>query len=214
MTELDSREKILRAAIAVFADKGKYGAKMEEIAVKAGVNKAMVYYYYSTKENLYQEILRYVISQNLSRIYKRVDQIITESAAPIDTLKLIVAVYFDVFSSEKTYTKLVLDAISSEPQEFEQILRRIKFDLNLDIPGKFLSFLEKGMAQHIFRRVEPKQLLLSIVAMSMFYFFGKPALKVFLDLQIEDEQIFLKERQEAIIDLMLFGIIETEWRDA
>ncbi len=209
MSELDSREKILRAAITVFAEKGKYGAKMEEIAAKAEINKAMVYYYYSTKTNLYQETLRYVISQNLSRIYRRVDQIITENADPIDTLKQVVSVYFDVFSSEKAYAKLVLDTIASEPQEFEQILRQIKFELNLDIPGKFLTFLEEGMVQHVFRRVDPKQLLLNIVSMSMFYFFGKPAIKAFLDLHIEDEQMFLKKRQEAIIDLMLFGIIET-----
>ena len=203
----DSREKIIKAAIAVFAEKGKYGAKMEEIAAKAEINKAMVYYYYSTKENLYRETLRSVIFTNLSRIFGMIEQIINTRVDPIETLKKVIAVYFEVFSSEKTYTKIMLDAIASEPQEIENILRSTKLNLKLNIPMKFIDFLEEGMQKHVFRRVDPKQLLLNMISMTIIYFFGKPVLKVMLDLPIEDEQSFLKERQAAIIDLLLFGIV-------
>ena len=210
MNELGSREKILRAAIEVFAEKGKYGAKMEEIAVKAGLNKAMIYYYYSTREHLHQQALGYVISRNLSYLFGRIDELLRTDTDPIETLQQIVAVYFDLFSSEKTFVKLLLDALASKPQELEMVLSQIKVNLNLDLPGKLLEFLEQGMERHIFRKVDPKQLLLNIVAMSIFYFLGKPAVKVFLDLHIEDEQVFLKERQQAILDLILFGIIESD----
>ena len=204
----DSREKIIKAAITVFAEKGKYGAKMEEIAAKAEINKAMLYYYYSTKENLYRETLRSVISTNLSRIFGMIEQIINTSVDPIETLKKVIAVYFGVFSSEKTFTKLMLDVIASEPQEIENIMRSAKLNLKLNIPMKVIDFLEEGMQKHVFRKVDPKQLLINIISMTIIYFFGKPVLKAMLDLPIENEQSFLKERQAAIIDLLLFGIVE------
>ena len=205
---VDTREKIINSAIEIFAEKGKYGARMEEIAAKAGVNKAMVYYFYGMKELLYQEVLRNVVSRNLTRIFRTGGQIIEQSSDPVETLKRIVALYFEVFSSERAYTKLMLDAIVSEPEEVEDLLVQIKTDLKLDIPGKLLRFLEEGMEQQVFRQVDPKHLLLNIASMTMFYFFGRPAIKAFLDLQIEDETTFLKERQEAIMDLILFGIIQ------
>lgn len=204
----DTRGKIINSAIEVFAEKGKYGARMEEIAAKAGVNKAMVYYYYGMKELLYQEVLRNVVSKSLTRIFQTGGQIIEQSSDPVETLKSIVALYFEVFSSERAYTKLMLDAIASEPEEVEDLLVQIKTDLKLDIPGKLLRFLEEGMKQQVFRQVDPKHLLLNIASMTMFYFFGRPAIKAFLDLEIEDETTFLEKRQEAIMDLILFGIIQ------
>ncbi|GAK60309.1 transcriptional regulator, TetR family [Candidatus Vecturithrix granuli] len=208
MNMIDTREKIINSAIEIFAEKGKYGARMEEIAAKAGVNKAMVYYYYGMKDYLYQEALRNVVSSYLARIFRTGEQMINQNSNPVETLKSIVALYFEVFSSERAYTKLVLDAIASEPEELEDLLVQIKDDLKLDIPGKLLRFLEEGMERQVFRKVDPKQLLLNIVSMTMFYFFGKPAIKAFLDLQIEDEATFLKQRQEAIINLILFGMIQ------
>ena len=136
-----------------------------------------------------------------------IEQIINTRVDPIETLKKVIAVYFEVFSSEKTYTKIMLDAIASEPQEIENILRSTKLNLKLNIPMKFIDFLEEGMQKHVFRRVDPKQLLLNMISMTIIYFFGKPVLKVMLDLPVEDEQSFLKERQAAIIDLLLFGIV-------
>ena len=131
MSELDSREKILKAAITVFAEKGKYGARMEEIAAKADVNKAMLYYYYSTKENLHQQTLGYVISKNLSQLFGRVDELLLRNTDPVVTLKQIIAAYFEVFSSEKTFVKLMLEALASKPQELANVLSQIKSDLNL-----------------------------------------------------------------------------------
>lgn len=208
MSMIAPREKIINSAIEIFAEKGKYGARMEEIAARAGVNKAMVYYYYGMKEALYQEALRNVVLSYLTRIFRTGEQMINQSSNPVETIQSIVALYVDVFSSERAYTKLVLDAIASEPDELEALLLQMKVDLKLDIPGKLLHFLEDGMEQQVFRRADPKQLLLNIVSMTMFYFFGKPAIKAFLDLQIEDEATFLKKRQEAIIDLILFGMIQ------
>jgi TetR/AcrR family transcriptional regulator len=54
----DTEEKILDAAKDVFQKKGMTGARMQEIADKAGINKALLHYYYRTKEKLFEKVLR------------------------------------------------------------------------------------------------------------------------------------------------------------
>ncbi len=54
----DTKEKILQTAISIFREKGKDGAKMQEIADGAGINKAMLHYYFSSKDQLFQEVFK------------------------------------------------------------------------------------------------------------------------------------------------------------
>lgn len=207
MNELDSRERILKAAITVFSEKGRFGARMEEIAAKAEINKAMLYYYYSTRENLYRETVQYVMTGNLLRIFTKIAPLLANNTDPVEALKGIVAIYFEVFSAEKKFTKLLLELVATNPEELQDAVKAIKAKLQLNIPSNFLMFLEDAMQKQIFRRIDPIHFLLNVLSMTMFYFFGAPVIKAMLDLHIEDEQQFLRERQAAIIDLILHGVI-------
>lgn len=208
---IDSREKIIAAATAVFAEKGKHGARMEEIAAKAGINRAMLYYYYSTREFLYQEVLRVAVMTIFSRAYAGIEQIIADESSDVrEKLRKIIGCYFDTFCKDKITTKIMLDAIANEPQELENVLNRIKSSQTMKIPLKMLTFLEEGMAKKVFRSINPRQFLVSMVAMALFYFIGKPVIKVFLNLPPEEEEAFVRERREAIIDLISFGIFANE----
>jgi TetR/AcrR family transcriptional regulator len=208
---IDSREKIIAAATAVFAEKGKHGARMEEIAAKAEINRAMLYYYYSTREFLYQEVLQVAVTTIFSRAYAEIEQIIADESSDLrEKLHKIIGCYFDTFCKDKTTTKIMLDAIANEPQELENVLNRIKSSQTMKIPLKMLTFLEEGMAKKVFRSINPRQFLVSMVAMALFYFIGKPVIKVFFDLQPEEEEAFVRERREAIIDLISCGIFTNE----
>lgn len=62
-TPSDRRQQILEAAIGIFAEKGFFETKMEEIAVAAGVAKGTVYEYFASKKQLFQEMLALVVQQ-------------------------------------------------------------------------------------------------------------------------------------------------------
>lgn len=71
----DVKQKILRSATDVFNKKGYHGASMNDIALHAGVNKSLLYYYFSSKENLYKDIIKNmftitenIINQNLENV--------------------------------------------------------------------------------------------------------------------------------------------------
>ena len=63
----NTREKIIKVAFQVFVEKGYDGARMQEIAEKAGVNKAMIYYYFNSKELLFEKI----ITETLDSFFQR-----------------------------------------------------------------------------------------------------------------------------------------------
>ena len=65
MTEQDKKteEKILDAAMEVFIQKGKAGARMQEIADEAGINKALLHYYYRSKDKLFESVFGVVVKK-------------------------------------------------------------------------------------------------------------------------------------------------------
>lgn len=63
-----ARERILEAATEQFAAKGLAGARVDEIARKAGVNKQLVYYYYGGKLELYNQVLGQMVEESKQKI--------------------------------------------------------------------------------------------------------------------------------------------------
>ena len=67
---MKSRDRIINAAIPVFASKGSHGAHMEEIANTAHINKAMIYYIFHSKDDLYFEVLKHILNQAYQFMYR------------------------------------------------------------------------------------------------------------------------------------------------
>lgn len=211
---MDSKEKIITAAIDVFAEKGKHGARMEEIAARAKVNKAMLYYFYTTKENLFRETLSFILMELSKRITSGIQSVYDRTSDQVEILRAIVRSHFDAYSSNMQYTKIMLDAVVTAPEDLRKALENLKsgcWAKNSDEvpkPDKMIDFLKEGIAGGAFRKIDPKQVMISIIGMNMVYFSSKPISQVLLDIDVDDENKFLKERQESIIDLLLYGIME------
>ena len=72
--DVSKEELILQTAMQVFIEKGRHGAKMQEIADRAGINKALLHYYYRSKEKLYTKIFEFLIWHNVADIYNMFDE--------------------------------------------------------------------------------------------------------------------------------------------
>ncbi|MHB9155177.1 MAG: TetR family transcriptional regulator [Endomicrobiales bacterium] len=210
---MGSKEKIIKAAIEVFAEKGRHGARMEEIAGRAKINKAMLYYFYSTKENLYREVLSQILTQIAVHICQNLKREIGKGAKPADVVRLIVTKHIDAYSKNINCTRILLEAIASSPEDMRAAIELVKTEHVLEKPdemssGPMVSFFKDGVARGEFRHIDPKQLMISIVGMNMIYFIAKPISQMMLGMKVKDEEKFLKARKESIIDLVLYGIME------
>jgi len=206
MKSRSSREEIIESAVVVFADKGFYSTHMEEIAEQASVNKAMVYYYFGSKDKLLSEVLAIIFQRISENLIKRfTSNRLRLPANPIDRIRLFVETHFDVFATHQNYARILVNILTIKPEE----IRRL-FAENPVIKKIFAevqkAFLE-GKEQGLLREIDYRQLLISIVGMNLVYFVTKPVAQVFLQFEVADERKFIRERRKFIVDLLLNGIL-------
>jgi TetR/AcrR family transcriptional regulator len=206
----DSRQRIIVAATEVFAQKGKHGARMEEIAAKAEVNKAMVYYYYSTKDSLFRAILVTI----LRRVYDHVFDILgsedVSDANPAEKVARLVNAHFIAFSEDVRFAKILLHALANEPGDLKAAIRIIRDEDETSkprLPEALLTAVKEGILKREFRELDASQVLISIIGMSLIYFIDKAIAETLLNQKVESDETFLRERGKGLIDLVLHGVM-------
>ncbi len=201
-----TKEKILSAAQEIFIEKGKDGARMQEIADRANVNKAMLFYYYNNKNFLYNEVLK----TNVSQIFTLIKKIIISGEDPRQIIEQFVNAYINFISEHPELPKLILREIASGGDNIKNVLKELKEQIPFGMPSPFLSMINKSIKQDQFRKIDPTQTVISIISMCILYFIGKPLIQTIFDIQDSDEKQFLEERKKSIIDLLEHGILK-EW---
>jgi AcrR family transcriptional regulator len=194
-------EKILATAGREFAQFGLAGARVDRIASKAGINKAMIYYYFRSKENLYQT----VINRQLSRMRTLAEEIITSETNPEALLLKLAELYQSMFENRENMVPLILREIASGGDRIKKDLKRIMTTQRLG--KKVKEIIERGKREGMFRDVDPRQAIISFIGMNLFYLIMEPIVNSVWD--IKDRRKFRKERPREIVDLFLHGI-ETE----
>jgi TetR/AcrR family transcriptional regulator len=195
-----SRERILRAALDEFAEHGFAGARVDRIAKAAGVNKAMLYYHYGSKDALYEKVVGGRIVEILSALGQKL--------TGVDDLEVILGnlaeTYATVFGVDQQVRRLMLRELAfPRGQTLEKIggiLRESGF------PSVVVGVLQKGMREGRFRVLDPRQVLISFVAMNIGYFLIAPVINRVLE--IEDKEGFIEERKKAVVDILMNGVKE------
>lgn len=195
------------AAIEIFAQKGKHGARMEEIAKKAGVNKSVVYYYHTSKENLYREVLKKLYYESFKYVFSEIEKAQAEKDDPIKRIEIIIRAFSKAFSENTYYTKIIKNALTNELEDVQYVIRLLKAEHDFIRPEKLPDFFEEGILKKAYRNIDAKQTIISIIGVTMIYFIGKPIMEIMLGLDLEDEDVFLNERQDSVVDLILYGVV-------
>lgn len=211
---MDTREKIMAAAIRLFASKGRYGTKMEEVGAQADVNKAMVYYYYSSKENLYFEVLKTILREQQEHAHGNFSVVQEPLPDYIELIKKVIRIMYTRFQKDPDGSKIMLDAMINMPDMMFNAIQTVSKEQDNTRKSdqmKLYDMITEGIASGTFRNIDPGHTFISIIGLATIYHLvGKPIAQNFLNLKIEDEQAFLREREDAILDLVLYGIVGRE----
>ncbi len=198
-----TREKILNAAEDIFLEKGKDGARMQMIADKADVNKAMLFYYFTNKDLLYKEVLK----SNFYEMLNQLGNIIVSEGKPDQKIEAFVEAYISFFRDHPDLPKLMLREIAAGGETVKQMIHELKQVIPFRMPNTIIEFVGSGIKEGQFRDVDPKQTIISIAGMSLIYFLGKPLIESILNLEDINEQEFIEQRKESIVDLLRYGIL-------
>ncbi len=186
-----STEKaILDAAKQVFLEKGFDGARMQHIADKAGLNKALIHYYFRTKEKLFDAIFQEAFQKFLP--------VIAESFSadmPINKkIDVFVDTYLDMLLQNPHLPVFILHEINRAP---EKLLSHIK---NSGVNPEILAQnVNAEIAQGKIRSVDFRHFFVNMIALCIFPFAARPIIQgIFFSNNPEDFDAFLAERKDVI----------------
>lgn len=167
-----TRAAILKAALEEFAHEGVTGARTDEIARSAGVNKALLYYYFKDKEGLYSAVLEQVFTGLYSRVNAVLDR---EDLGPREKMLSYVETHFDYIASSPVYPRLVQRELMRTGRYSLSLVSRIMEKHGRPVYTKLLKLIEAGSESGEFRQVDPPHTLTSILGVIVFYFISLPA---------------------------------------
>ena len=171
-----TRAAILKSALEEFAQEGVTGARTDEIARRAGVNKALLYYYFKDKEGLYAAALEQVFSGLHARVATVFDD---NTLAPKQRLLKYVEAHFDYIASSPWYPRLVQrEFMRGSGKTLSPVANRILERYGKPIYSKLAALIREGVESGDFRPVDPLQTLTSILGTIVFYFISLPAQQV------------------------------------
>ena len=198
MPKRSTEELILEAAQAVFLEKGLAGARMQEIADRAGINKALLHYYFRSKEKLSALIIERAIGVVLPRVMAVLDT----DMELFDKIRLVVDTYLTFVSRNSFLPLFIVNEVNRNPQFFFRTVVE-KERTHLD---KFRRQVEEAVAQGRIHPISPAQLFMNVMSLVIFPFMGKPIIQVGLGLSDEDFKREMEHRRTEVTEFVIRAI--------
>ncbi len=197
---MNSEERIKAAARKVFHQKGYAGTRTRDIAEEAGINHAMVNYYFRSKEKLFA----IVMMETMTYFFKGVSAILNDESTSLEEkIKRVVANYTDLLLEEPELPTFMFNEVRTNPQLFieKTPIREILQD----------SVLARQYAQAVARAEvsEPNlfQMILNLISLVIFPFIAQPIFTALNQMDKDEYKTLVLERKEQIpqwIKAMLF----------
>jgi TetR/AcrR family transcriptional regulator len=192
-----TRAAILAAAAEMFAKKGLAGARTDSIAAAAGVNKAMLYYYFKSKDGLYEA----VVEDQFASFNHQAIQVLSAPGSARAALLSYVNLHVDFISRHHQSAPLFQQMTMSGQKFLKRLVRRY-FAARGQALGDVIT---RGIRQGEFRRVDPFQTSVSIIALIVFYFSSAPVLQL-LGHADAYSPVNLERRKRQVVDFIRHGL--------
>jgi TetR/AcrR family transcriptional regulator len=200
--KIETEEKILQAAKSVFQQKGFDGCRMQDIADEAGINKALLHYYFRSKDRLFDAVFK----DAFRKFFPKVQEIMASDITLDKKLESFIDKYIDLLVDNPMLPIFILNEINRNPEKIAEII-----NLNVINPNLLFGSIMKEIELKSIRKTDPRHLIISIIGMCVFPFVGKPIIKNFLMNNSEEEfNLFIGQRKKEITELVLKSLTNTK----
>ncbi len=164
-----TRQAILHAAERIFADEGLEGARTDAIAAAAGVNKALLYYYFRSKHGLYREVLE----GYLADFNRQAMELLSSEGSARAVLERYINLHFDFIAAHRHHGPLFQRMLMTDEKSWVRLAR----ELGLPRMKAILKVIERGKRDGELRQMDSFHIAISLVALVVFYFSSAPVLR-------------------------------------
>jgi TetR/AcrR family transcriptional regulator len=201
MTENDKQteEKIFEAATEVFVEKGMDGARMQEIAEHAGINKALLHYYYRTKDHLFNAVFEKIAGQ----MFRKFAPVFDENISLEEKIRFFFKEHITFLQKNPRLPAFILNEIYRNPERIRKLLR------NVDVKSlwKTLERQHKDeLKKYNITEETMPQLMTSIASLSVFPFAARGIIEGLFDsigIKFDD---YIEERKTYAADFVINAI--------
>jgi TetR/AcrR family transcriptional regulator len=188
-----TRRALLNAAIGEFAEKGLAGARVDEIAARAGVNKQLVYHHFGTKEDLYAAALEEVYAE----IRTKEQALHLADLPPRDAMERLVGFSFDHLARHPEFVALLNDENQHSARHVRESPRLM--EMHSPLVGLLDETLRRGAAAGLFRGdLDPVDVYISIAGITYFYFSNNRTLSAIFGTRLDTRAAIARRRRHTI----------------
>jgi AcrR family transcriptional regulator len=198
-TKINSTETaILRAAKIIFLHKGMDGARMQEIADEAGINKSMLHYYFRSKELLFKA----VFMEAFSTLAPQLNEILNADSSICDKIKDFSYNYITFIIAHPYLPNFILQEMNRNDEFVNDLISKKHF------PSikKFKSQVEEKVADGTLKPIKAEHLFINIMALNIFPFIASPLLKKVLKTTDTAFKKLIEERKTEVAAFIINSI--------
>ena len=186
MEELSTEQKIIKAAKSIFTQKGFAATKTRDIAEEAGINLALLNYYFGSKENLF----KLVVTDKFQDLFGVLGPVLSNAEIALeDKIEVLIEKYSQLLTENEDLPIFVLSELKNNEQIFEKILQQAR---NLSQPVIEKQLREKGYS------VSVPDFVVNIISLAIFPFVAKPLFTSSGLIEKEKFSEFIENRKKLI----------------
>jgi TetR/AcrR family transcriptional regulator len=197
----ETEQRIFEAALTVFASKGRDGARMQEIADRAGINRALLHYYFRTKQQLYQAVFAHLFQQyvNSFRESLRLEGTFGEA------LKYFIDAYIDYVRDHQDMARLMMNENLAGGTLLGEHLAKA-FATKGSPQQSMEAAIKRAVESGEIRPVCPRQTMLTIISSCLLFFLIAPTVKAMNPLAATDFDAFIEARKQHVFQVLYHGL--------
>ncbi len=194
-----TEEKIFEAATDVFVDKGMDGARMQDIASHAGINKALLHYYFRTKDQLFNAVFEMIAKKILKKFAPVFDENLTLEAK----IRFFFKEHITFLQENPKLPGFILNEINRNPNRIKKLLKNIDFE---KLWQELYKQHKNELENYNITEASMPQLMISIAAISVFPFAARGIIEGILDKLGIDFNKYIEERKEYAAEFVIKAI--------
>jgi AcrR family transcriptional regulator len=201
-----TEERILEAAHTVFLRDGTAGARMQEIAREAGVNHAMLHYYFRSKERLAEMVFRRAATEFFPGVLQRL-----ATDAPLgDKVAAVIAFELEHLARHPYLPGYLISELTHHPERAEQLVTMVTGRPVHAVREGLLGVLRAQLAAEAsagrMRPISAEQFLVNLIALCVFPFAAQPMVRALLGRDAAGFADFIAERKASLPAFFLAGL--------
>ncbi|MEZ5058877.1 MAG: TetR/AcrR family transcriptional regulator [Saprospiraceae bacterium] len=198
--EITTEEKIIQAAKSAFLEHGMAGARMQDIADRAGINKALLHYYFRSKEKLFEIIFK----EAFFKLVPQLNEILSHDDDFFIIIRKVVAVYIETIGKNSYIAPFLAHEINRNP---ERVINMLEENVGRKIPfEKLVLAYQTSITSKQIRPIGPDMLLVNIISLCIFPFIGRPIIKHVLSMDEDAFSDFIDRRKVEVAEFIINAI--------